>query len=214
MRSFILFTLFLLMPFAAYADNPVPEPDSSRTADSSNVAENSQVEDTTHVIEVDTLIYHPTLDTAFGVQVTNTTNYEEHLTQNPTVALFKSMFVPGWGQVGNHRYIKAGVIAAAETYFTIRAVDHGRKASDFRSQWNASDDPDLRDIYYGKYMRERDKRNKFIWFAGITVFVSMFDAYVDAHLSGAPDNERNNKVDLRVGPDADGGAQAALSYSF
>ncbi|MCH9030779.1 MAG: hypothetical protein IIB00_00765, partial [candidate division Zixibacteria bacterium] len=35
--------------------------------------------------------------------------------QNPTAALFKSMAVPGWGQVGNKQFIKAGFVIGLES---------------------------------------------------------------------------------------------------
>ena len=38
-----------------------------------------------------------------------------------------------------------------------------------------------RNEYYDLYQDRKDERNKFTWFAVITAFVSMFDAYVDAH---------------------------------
>ena len=61
---------------------------------------------------VDTVLFLPVLDTGAAVQVTDTTQYEKRLTQNPTTALFKSMFVPGLGQIGNRKYFKAGVFIA------------------------------------------------------------------------------------------------------
>ena len=40
----------------------------------------------------------------------------------------------------------------------------------------------------------------------------MFDAYVDAHLSGFPEAER--AVDLGVGPGSEGDLQATVIYRF
>jgi len=164
--------------------------------------------------QVDTLLFQPLPDSSPAAQVTNPINFEKQLTQNPTVALFKSMFVPGLGQVGNRRYIKAIVIAGLETWFIGSAIHYGRQASGFRDQWNEATDVTSRNIYYGLYEDRRDERNKFSWFAGITIFVSMFDAYVDAHLSGSPSRERNSRIDWEIIPQEDGGVRGLLSCRF
>ena len=57
-------------------------------------------------------------------------------------------------------------------------------------------------------------RLTYTWFAGITVFVSMFDAYVDAQLSGAPDAKGRDKVGVDIRPDIRGGASLAVTYNF
>jgi len=164
--------------------------------------------------QVDTLLFQPLPDSSPAAQVTNPINFEKQLAQNPTVALFKSMFVPGLGQVGNRRYIKAIVIAGLETWFIGSAIHYGRQASGFRDQWNEATDVTSRNVYYGLYEDRRDERNKFSWFAGITIFVSMFDAYVDAHLSGSPSRERNSRIDWEIIPQEDGGVRALLSCRF
>jgi hypothetical protein len=164
--------------------------------------------------KVDTLLFQPLADSSLAVQVTNPVNYEKHLTQNPTVALFKSMFVPGLGQLGNRRYIKAFVIAGLETWFIGSAIHYGRQASDFRRQWDEADDVVSRNILYGLYEDSRDERHKFTWFAGIVIFVSMFDAYVDAHLSGSPAREKDGGIELEIVPQDNGGVSALLSCRF
>ncbi|UCC43024.1 MAG: hypothetical protein JSU65_07680 [Candidatus Zixiibacteriota bacterium] len=197
-------TVLLSCLVAVFSSNPA-------AGDSTEPAADSTVED---INRVDTLLFQPTIDTAKALLVTNPVNFERHLTQTPTIALFKSMFVPGWGQIGNRRYFKAAVIIGLESWFIYSAVQHGRDASDYRAQWEAATDLYVRRSLYDSYEFSRDKRNKFTWFAGITIFVSMFDAYVDAHLSGSPREERNNRIELEVQPDDSGGANARLSYRF
>jgi len=145
--------------------------------------------------------------------VTNVENYEKQMSQPPTRALFKSMFVPGWGQWGNHRYIKAVVLFGLDAWFVGSAIHYGGQASDFRDKWAAADNvEDARD-YYSLYLDRRDERNKFTWFAVIVTFLSMFDAYVDAHLSGFPAAEADG-IDLSFRPEKSGMMTATLSYSF
>lgn len=170
--------------------------------------------DTDITPQIDTLLFQPLSDSSLAAQVANPINFEKHLTQHPTLALFKSMFVPGLGQLGNRRYVKAIVIAGLETWLIGSAVHYGRQASDFRDQWNEADDVASRNILYGLYEDRRDERNKFTWFAGITIFLSMFDAYVDAHLSGSPGRERNSRIAWDVVPQEEGGVRALLSCRF
>lgn len=162
----------------------------------------------------DTTLFVPLLNDRDSALVIDTTNLERHLYQNPTVALFKSMFVPGLGQFGNHRYVKAMLFAGLEVWFVSSAIDYGRQARDYRKKYDAATEVLIRDQYYALYKNRRDERNKYLWFTGITVFVSMFDAYVDAHLSGSPTSGRGHKVGFDVGPDGRGGTAVQLAVRF
>lgn len=166
-------------------------------------------------LKSDTLLFFPPPDTRLIVPVTDSIDLEKRLTQQPTIGLFKSMLLPGWGQFGNRRYTKALIFAGLETWFVGSAIHYGRQAGDRRTDWEQIDEGsiDARNIAYGLYVDRRDERNKFIWFAGLTVFISMFDAYVDAHLSGAPTDPRHRRVDVGVAPSGDG-AVLQLSASF
>lgn len=162
----------------------------------------------------DTIIYVPRMQQRPAENVTNAANLEEHLIQTPTMALFKSMFVPGLGQLGNRKIIKAGLFIGLESWFALKAIKHGQSAHTYRAQYDAATDSISRLNIYGVYGSERDKRNKFIWFFGLTTFVSMFDAYVDAHLSGSPSNPRNDQFSFDIGPDPRGGATAMFTVRF
>jgi hypothetical protein len=104
---------------------------------------------------------------------------------DPTVTLLKSMVVPGWGQITNKRYIKAAIAIGLETWFLSGAIVNNsyaqRALDDFRS------DPNDLNHYYD-YQYYIGLRSDFLWLLGITVFVSMFDAYVDAHLQPYEDD--------------------------
>ncbi len=165
---------------------------------------------------VDTLLFIPKLDSSLVVPIDDSVNLERHLYQNPTVALFKSMLVPGLGQIGNHRYIKAGVIIGLESWLIGSAIHYGHKAHGYWVQYSSTPTSDkaTRNSLYSLYSSNRDDRNKYTWFAAIATFVSMFDAYVDAHLSGAPTQERNKKFSFEIVPVGKDGAGASLSLRF
>lgn len=193
----------------------------SRGADSTEVVSPvdtlpASVRDTvaTHPDKADTTLFVPPPEKTLAGQVTNPVDLEQHLHQPPTLALFKSMFVPGLGQLGNRKYVKAVVIAGLESWLISRAVYWGKKASDARDDFDAAVDVSERNRLYNIYDEKRKNRNKYTWFAGITIFVSMFDAYVDAHLSGSPADERNEKFTFDVVPDEYGGVSASLAFNF
>ncbi len=98
---------------------------------------------------------------------------------DPTVTLFKSMLVPGWGQITNKAYFKAALAIGLETWFLTNAIINTRHMNDALASYRA--DPDNLDNYYD-YKAYQGLRSDYLWGLGITIFVSMFDAYVDAHL--------------------------------
>ncbi len=169
---------------------------------------------TDSVRKPDTLLFVPVVDTTAAKLITDSEDLEMHLSQPPTRALFKSMLVPGWGQIGNHKHVKAGVFIGLQTWFLTSALHYGGQAGNFLDQYNGTSDHDARNTYYSLYLDRRSERNKYLWFFGLTTFISMFDAYVDAHLSGSPTDVRNRKVTIGVAPDMTGGANIRLTVGF
>ena len=98
---------------------------------------------------------------------------------NPTTTMFKSMLVPGWGQITNESYIKAAFAIGLEAWFLTGTLVNWGKANEALDRFRA-DPGDLQ--AYNDYQYYWGNRSDFIWLLGLTVFVSMFDAYVDAHL--------------------------------
>ncbi|MEP0827045.1 MAG: hypothetical protein HRF51_00850 [bacterium] len=133
-------------------------------------------------------------------------------TQNPTVALFKSMFVPGWGQLGNKKYIKAGIFMALEGSLVVTLIHYSQKTSDAREKFDAAANTTVKEYYFNKFLEAKNERNRFSWYLGTTIFLSMFDAYVDAHLAKFPQYEKRISFDLA--PHPDGGIAANLQLNF
>ncbi len=167
-------------------------------------------------IVVDTSLYQPGLIFEGYIHVSDTMNFEKHLIQNPTKGLFKSMLVPGWGQLGNKRTKKALVYFGLDVWFVGAAIHYGKQTSDFKAQYDAIDptDIDSRNIVHSLFMDRKDERNKFRWFAVIITFVSMFDAFADAHLSGFPNNETDSKLSFDIKANEKYQSRLMLTYSF
>jgi hypothetical protein len=166
------------------------------------------------VPKADTLVFVPQMEQRPAGDVTNQVNLERHLIQNPTGALFKSMLVPGLGQMGNRRWFKAGLFMSLQTWFALEAIRYGQETHSLKAQFESEPDTFRRQVIHVAYGNRRSDRNKFVWFFGLATFVSMFDAYVDAHLSGSPTNKRNDQFTVEIGPDPRGGATAMLSLHF
>jgi len=87
---------------------------------------------------------------------------------SPTGALLKSVAFPGWGQWSNGKKQKAAVYFGIESYWITKAMI-------WRHRARTADN-------FSEFTHARGRRNYFYWLTGITIFVSMFDAYADRYL--------------------------------
>jgi hypothetical protein len=158
------------------------------------------------------------------------------LTERPqaSLRLLNSVLFPGGGQYSNGAYVKAGVVFVIESYCIYQALHYGRLASESRQRWKAPlatnsppspivpasiispaviDTAGLKSEYFDDYTSKRDTRNSYIAYTALTVFLSMFDAYVDAHLKGFPGSaEGQDRLSLDVTPGTE--PRFSLRYSF
>lgn len=132
---------------------------------------------------------------------------------NPAGALLRSAFVPGWGQLYNRKYIKATVFGAGESWLAYgiyndwKAADRHEK--NFRS---ASEDPEYQAAEFKKFESERDSRNLKMWILAMSIFYSMFDAYVDAQLSDF--NQTDKSFEVYLGPGKDEDIEVSLTFNI
>jgi len=135
-------------------------------------------------------------------------------TKSPMGALLRSVAFPGWGQFYNHKYLKSAVVFGAEATFITMAVVDWTRMSQHRKNFENPDYPDR----YGEFDLFRsyeDRRNLFLWITGGIVFLSMFDAYVDAHLYDFKSEQvRDLSVSVLPGVDGDGRAKIVLAIRF
>jgi len=124
----------------------------------------------------------------------------------PSWVLLRSFLVPAWGQVHNRAWIKALVVAGIEGAMIERLLYERRRVHHYRAL--AYERPLEADYYFAKERRHRLHRRDFIWWTSLFVFMSMWDAYVDAHLKFLD-------VDLQTDPeifqDPENDTQPALS---
>ena len=109
---------------------------------------------------------------------------------SPSVALLRSMVLPGWGQFYNRRPIKGSLFVAAEA---------GSVVAFFVKRNQIKNRPSMTGPH---------ERNIFFFTSIGIVLVSMADAYVDAHL----DSVDWGKVE--VGSDEKGEMRVKLNFRF
>lgn len=207
MKTFWLGISLTILSISAFAQEPVVPADS---IPQDSVVVDSTMRDTASAVSSsDTIIFIPP-NFPGETSVADSIDPETRLRQRPTTALLKSLVIPGWGQVGNGRWFKAVLFAGLQGWFVGEVIHYGGQASDFKNLYERSVVASQRNDYYSLYEDRRQERNKFIFFLGLATLVSVFDAYVDAHLSGAPDAQ---KIGLQLSP-APGGAYAGLSLRF
>ncbi len=135
--------------------------------------------------------------------------------QKPTVAFFKSMIFPGWGQLSNRQYIKAGIVIGTEAALIGTLVHYAKKTSDAKKAFDlasGTEDDILIFNTFNAFDKAKDNRNLFSWLSGAFVFLSMFDAYVDAHLAQFPKYDKS--ISLQINYDDTERIKAVLALEF
>jgi len=102
----------------------------------------------------------------------------------PFAIMARSAIVPGWGQAANHRWLKAGVVAGAETFAGVRffrAWSDVRAADQEVERALRQGDATGAALAQGESDRAFVRRANAGWVLGIAAALSMMDAYVDAH---------------------------------
>ena len=143
--------------------------------------------------DIDTLASFPELgDSGFVMQ------------KSPTWAMLRSAVLPGWGQFYNESYWKIPIIWGLSAWFIYTWKQQDDNYQFYRDLYNQSlietsngnsRYKDLRDFY-------RDDRDLFAIYLGLTYFLNIIDAYVDAHLFdfdvGVNNFSRKPEIRLRI----------------
>lgn len=122
--------------------------------------------------------------------------------KSPMGALLRSVAFPGWGQFYNEKYLKAIIAFGFETSYIILALDEWIKTD--KCKKNLKNAKNFADSLYqfDLYQYHRDTRNLYLWVVSGIIFISMFDAYVDAHLYNF-DKIKMKDLEVSFGPDSE-----------
>lgn len=111
---------------------------------------------------------------------TNTTT-TQHL-PSPRGALIRSAIIPGWGQLYNHKFVKAIGFFGLESFFVYKYYDLNKQ---------------LAYISGDRRSGLKYDRNTWAWRFLAGYVINLADAYVDAQLAGFP---KNDSLDLNFMP--------------
>ena len=99
----------------------------------------------------------------------------------------RSAVFPGWGQMRNGKKVKAVVVFALHNYLMGRTIaEHYWAEEAYRKMelLNRMGQGDRAEDYYNEYSDHFARREQYGWWWAAFTMLSMFDAYVDAHLYG------------------------------
>lgn len=147
---------------------------------------------------------------AFGIWMNN----RGHSVENRPVksALLRAL-VPGWGQIYNDEYGKAGLVYMGMLGATV-SIHSRQNVIDYyldRKHFLEREDPsnaDLDDINE-QILYFRKNRNQYIWGIVLIYLYSIGDAVVDAMMS-----DFDSPLHFVLGPDFRGGVEASFSLDF
>jgi len=103
----------------------------------------------------------------------------------PFTVMLRSAAVPGWGQVYNHKYVKAAAVVGVEGFLVFGALQELKRQNEALDRQAAIGNPDDPASLQAA-LDENTHRNRkisYIWFGIAAHLLSMADAYVDAHLA-------------------------------
>jgi hypothetical protein len=112
-----------------------------------------------------------------------------HRPPRPFFVMLRSAAVPGWGQVYNHKYLKAAGVVAGEGFLALKAYnEYGREKDAVNRQVALLEaGKDVTDPQYEAAevdrQTHRNQKINWIWWGLAAHLFSMVDAYVDAHLA-------------------------------
>lgn len=104
--------------------------------------------------------------------------------KSPWGAVLRSAVIPGWGQFYNESYWKIPIVLGLIGYYTYGYIHQNDLYIEYRDKYTESLKVSTNGNSTYKKAREfyKDQRDLFAVYFGITYFLNLVDAYVDAHL--------------------------------
>jgi TM2 domain-containing membrane protein YozV len=118
------------------------------------------------------------------------------MTKSPWGAVLRSAIFPGLGQFYNESYWKIPIVWGALGYLGYLWNDSNNNYKKYRDLFSANNNQ----IYLNLREHYKDQRDLNAVFIGLTYFLNLVDAYVDAHLFDFDVSEdfNSNKINLSV----------------
>jgi hypothetical protein len=144
--------------------------------------------------------------------------------EQPRFVMARSLVVPGWGQLHNGSWLKAGLVAGGEAWLATLIVEDQRELDrllveidDARAGSEQARELEL----VNQYNARLDTRLGHQWLFGAVLAYALVDAYVDAHFRGFELEFKNDPAlpagrspDSSSGRPAGAGMRLALRWDF
>ncbi|MBU2494801.1 MAG: hypothetical protein KJ571_19430 [Bacteroidetes bacterium] len=104
--------------------------------------------------------------------------------KSPWGAVLRSAVIPGWGQFYNESYWKIPIVLGLIGYYSYGYNRNNDLYIEYRDKYTESLEGSALGNSNYKRVREfyKDQRDLFAVYFGLTYFLNLVDAYVDAHL--------------------------------
>ena len=104
--------------------------------------------------------------------------------KSPWGAVLRSAVIPGWGQFYNESYWKIPIVAGLIGYYTYGYLRNNNLYIEYKDKYTESLLQSTSGNSTYKRVREfyKDQRDLFAVYFGLTYFLNLVDAFVDAHL--------------------------------
>ena len=149
---------------------------------------------------------NPTTDTLktsqTQTQEKDTLLREKPLTKSPMGAVWRSIALPGWGQIYVDNYWKAPIFLLGGGACVYLIVWNNNRYQKYQTEYNSfklnyPNDKSGLDLLNRQKEYYRDNRDKSYFFLGITYVLAAIDAYVGAYLF---DFEVDENIGVRISP--------------
>jgi len=105
------------------------------------------------------------------------------MTKSPWGAVARSALIPGWGQFYNEAFWKTPVVWGVLGWFTYLYIENDKLYKDYGDLYKESvSSGNAIEFYRDRRNDYRDERDKYALILGISYFLNLVDAYVDAQL--------------------------------
>jgi len=134
----------------------------------------------------------------------------------PRWVMFRSLVVPGWGQLDNGSWFKAALVAGAEVGLGVQMVNDGRELGRLSREADmaqAAGDEDAFNAAVATYNARLAESVSRPWLLGGVLAYALLDAYVDAHFRNFR-IEFDNDPALPEGTAPPGGGKLSLRWAF
>ncbi|MCX6566452.1 MAG: hypothetical protein NTW38_08550 [Candidatus Aminicenantes bacterium] len=114
--------------------------------------------------------------------------------------LEKSLILPGWGQISEHRILKGAAFAAAELACLAGVVYHNRRGNSNYDLYKSANDAASASRYRDLVERHDGRRNACLLAAAAVWAANLLDIYLIVHRQDQKTNARSLTVGIHHGP--------------